>query len=310
MQEKITPHLREQSRTNKAIELQFYQDPVETQTSFPLIDPLCEDEHEAVKGVVHKYSNRALVKTSYRCAAHCRFCTRYRQIGTVEGDLNTEDINKVAKYIAGNPQIDDVILSGGDPLYTPKTTIDVLEKLRVIDTIKVFRVGTRLPVHNPRSFQTPLLERTVQLMDDIAEEKPFYMLINFQHPSELTPETRDVIKKLRKTNLTLLSQTVFLNGVNNSEETLRELFQELYHAGVTPYYIYRCDYVRGVERFVCDINEEREIMTNLRSSLSGIACPTYVVDVPGHGKVPVPLNYWEGTDLSKCKDFKGNQIQL
>jgi lysine 2,3-aminomutase len=278
MQEKITPHLREQSRTNKAIELQFYQDPVETQTSFPLIDPLCEDEHEAVKGVVHKYSNRALVK--------------------------------VAKYIAGNPQIDDVILSGGDPLYTPKTTIDVLEKLRVIDTIKVFRVGTRLPVHNPRSFQTPLLERTVQLMDDIAEEKPFYMLINFQHPSELTPETRDVIKKLRKTNLTLLSQTVFLNGVNNSEETLRELFQELYHAGVTPYYIYRCDYVRGVERFVCDINEEREIMTNLRSSLSGIACPTYVVDVPGHGKVPVPLNYWEGTDLSKCKDFKGNQIQL
>jgi len=101
-----------------------------------------------------------------------------------------------------------------------------------------------------------------------------------------------------------------LKGINNSTEILHKLFKALYYNGVIPYYIYRCDYVKGVERFVCDIEEEQKIMTELRSFLSGIACPTYVVDLPGHGKVPVPLSFWNRIDLSHVRDFKGREIQI
>ncbi|MDO8429578.1 MAG: radical SAM protein [Candidatus Daviesbacteria bacterium] len=311
MNEKVTPYLRDLALNNPAIQLQFHRSPEEDALKrFQLEDPLEEDKNEVVKGLVHKYSNRALIKVSLRCAAHCRFCTRYRQIGSAEGDLEETDIDNMATYLSSNPQIDDVILSGGDPLYAPKTTINILKKIRDISSIKVFRVGTRLPVHNPSSFESPLLKRTVNLIDEIGEKKPFFMLINFQHPNELTEETLKVVRSLRRRNITLLSQTVFLKGVNNSVDNLMELFQGLYHNGVIPYYIFRCDYVKGVERFVCDIKEEQEIMTLLRSRLSGIACPTYVVDVPGHGKIPVPLSYWDNVDLSHCRDFKGQEIPL
>lgn len=311
MQEKITPYLKELAKNNPAVRLQFYKNHQEEEL-LPVFssDPLEEDSHEIVKGLVHKYSNRALIKTTLRCAAHCRFCTRYRQVGSEEGDLQNEDIDRISSYISDNPQIDDVILSGGDPLYAPKTTIKLLNKLRAIETIKVFRVGTRLPVHNPQSFDTPLLKKAIETMDEIAEDRPFLLPINFQHPSELTKETLNVLKKLRRTNLTLLSQTVFLKGVNNSESALRELFGKLYHSGVIPYYIYRCDYVQGIERFICDIKEEQEIMTKLRSTLSGISCPTYVVDVAGQGKIPVPLGYWDNADLTKCKDYNDKNINL
>lgn len=311
MREKLTPYLRTLAEKSPAVAQQHIKNELEVYDTHSFLrDPLAEDSHEVVKGLVHKYDNRALIKATLRCAAHCRFCTRYRQIGSPEGDLKHEDVENIAKYIREHPEIDDVILSGGDPLYVPKTTMDVLKILRPINSIKVFRIGTRLPVHNPQSFDTPLLKKTVELMDEIGKERPFFVLINFQHPDELTEDTLKVVKMLRRTSATLLSQAVFLKGVNNSSEVLGNLFKELYHNGVIPYYIYRCDYAQGVERFVCDIGEEQRIMTELRSTLSGIAYPTYVVDLPGHGKVPVPLGYWDGVDLSHARDFKGQEVQI
>lgn len=115
---------------------------------------------------------------------------------------------------------------------------------------------------------------------------------------------------LKKTGATILSQTVFLKGINNSFPTLKNLFENLYWNGVTPYYIYRCDYVQGLEHFVCDIEEEIQIMTELRKVLSGIAYPTYIVDVEGKGKIPVPLNFWSPIDTSSTKDFNNKPIKL
>lgn len=311
MREKTTPYLRSLSDKYPEIALQYQQNSLEqTLQLSKLTDPLGEDEKEVVKGLVHKYDNRALIKVSHECAAHCRFCTRYREIGETEGRLTNLDIHQLSSYIQDHSEINDVILSGGDPLYTPKTTIDILETLAPIESIKVFRIGTRLPIHNPKSFTTPLLEKTLDVVDRIGKDRPFFLLLNFQHPAELTKETLDVLKMLRSKNVTLLAQTVFLKGVNNSADTLKKLFEGLYPNGVIPYYIFRCDYVKGVERFICDIEEEKEIMTEIRSSLSGIACPTYVIDVPGHGKIPVPLNYWEGTNVSSVTDFKGTRIDI
>lgn len=134
--------------------------------------------------------------------------------------------------------------------------------------------------------------------------------MHVDHPDELTSETVNALARLRRIGLILLSQTVFLKGINDDEGSLKKLFESLYHLGVIPYYIFRCDSVAGLERFVCNIQDERRIMTNLCRELSGIAVPTYVVDVPGRGKIPVPLEFWDGVDLSQCRDFDGERILI
>jgi len=309
MQEKTTPYLRELFNSSPTIARQYSQ--LEDLATFSLEnrDPLEEDAHEVTKGLVHKYTNRALVKTSYRCAAHCQFCTRTRQIGSPSGDLTPENEANIVTYIRAHTEIDDVIFSGGDPLYTPNVTLRLLRQVSEVPSVKVLRIGTRLPVHNPDSFNTLPLQNVVEEIDKIAQEKPFFVLINFQHPDEMTPKTMGVVSKLKETGATLLSQTVFLKDINDDEEVLYKLFQGLYHSGVVPYYMYRCDYAKGLEKYICDLNKERAIMTSLRTRLSGIACPTYVVDVEGMGKIPVPLDFWQANS-EECLDFNGNCISI
>lgn len=285
MKEKITPYLKKLA-DEKAIQLQYWKDKTENDLLFN--DPLMEEQHEVVRGLVHKYPNRALLKISYQCAAHCRFCTRIRQIGDKSGNLNTEDIAAIVQYLNEHPEIDDVILSGGDPLYTPQITEAVLQAIRNISSVKVIRIGSRLPFHSPASFKTPPLKRLLALIDDIGKEKPFYLLLHIEHPAELTEESENVVRELRQLKLTLLSQSVFLKGINDDVEVLYELFKRIYHLGVIPYYIYHCDRVKGLERFYGDIEKEKEIAKELRQRLSGIACPLFVEDIEnGYGKIPV-----------------------
>jgi lysine 2,3-aminomutase len=310
MKEKFTPHINS-LLGSEAISRQYITNGTSKPEMGFAIDPLMEDDAEVVKGVVHKYSNRALIKVSYRCAAHCRFCTRFRQIGSADGDLEQEDLDRIVDYIKRTPEIDDVILSGGDPLYSPKETKYLLSELATISSVKIIRIGTRLPIHSPNSFASKLISELVEFAATVnIAAKPVHILVNIEHPDELTEATISVLKDLRKKGFTLLSQTVFLKGVNDRYEILFDLFQRLYHLGVIPYYIYRCDYVKGIEGFVVDLEKERSIMTRLKSNISGIACPTYVVDVPGHGKLPVPLNYWHVPEIDKCTDYLDTSIQL
>ena len=301
MKEKYTPYLKKQF-SNPSIAAQYLVKDTDPVDGFN--DPLHEDSNEPVKGLIHKYHNRALIKVSYKCAAHCRFCTRVRQIGT-GGEIYS--IRHIIDYLKSHTEITDVILSGGDPFYTPKQTVVLLSEIEKIDSVKAIRIGTRLPVHNPVSFNSPLV---IDVLNKICEtKKHFIVLIHVEHPDELTEETLSVIKHIKQTGATVLSQTVFLHGINNDVEILRSLFEKLYWNGVIPYYIYRCDYVKGLEQYVCDINQEVEIMTELRKTLSGVAYPTYIVDVEGTGKIPVPLSFWK-SDITKCKDFLNNKILL
>ncbi len=312
MEERITPHLQNLIRSgSSAIEIQF-KIPMqqEGEGSFES-DPLGEElRYSPVKGLVHKFENRILWKVSYRCAAHCQFCTRLRQIGSPEGDLTEDDIKRGLEYVSSHPEIDDVILSGGDPFVTPQATMHILDGLLVIPTVKVIRVDTRLPIHSPMSMSSQAVREVVEKLEAVNNEKAVYILIHVNHADELTEEVKNSIRILRKTGISLLSQSVFLKDVNDNAQTLAILFKELYHLRVIPYYIYRCDYAQGLESFICDLDKERDIMTELRSTLSGIAVPTYVVDVAGRGKIPVPLKYWNVSDLSKCTDFDGNPISL
>lgn len=284
MKEKITPFLKKLSKS-EAIRKQYFKP--ENEANFEYNDPLMEEKHEMVKGLVHKYPNRALIKVSYQCAAHCRFCTRIRQIGSKEGDLSDENIENIRNYLIENPQIDDVILSGGDPLYTPKITLKLLRAIKVIPSVKVLRIGTRLPLHSPKSLESELVKAVLDEVNEIGKNKPFYILLHIDHPDELTTETEAVICNLRKLNITLLSQTVFLKEINDNFEVLYKLFTQLYHIGVIPYYLYHCDKVSGLERFEVEKSKEKQTAKQLREKLSGIACPLLVEDLEnGYGKIP------------------------
>lgn len=309
MREKLTKYLKELS-ANKNIGKQYLVEEYSIQDGHVYTDPLMEDDHEVVKGLIHKYKNRALIKVSYHCAAHCRFCTRIRQIGTDTGTLTDADIDNIIAYLVAHPEIDDVILSGGDPFYTPHITEALLTKLKDIESVKVLRIGTRLPVQSPISFSSKPILRLLELVKQVASEKPFYILVHIEHPDELTPEVLSLFKTLRQQCVTLLSQTVFLKGINDDVETLYQLFRTLYHNGVTPYYLYHCDKVAGLENFAVPLEAEIEIATELHRRLSGIACPRFVIDVNnGYGKLPVPLAYFSA-DVTVASDIVGTSIRL
>ncbi len=306
MKEKISPYLRDYLHL-PAVAAQYVAEAGE-ETLADYNDPLREDAHEPVKGLVHKYGTRALIKVSYQCASHCRFCTRIRQIGRPEGTLREEDFGPILAYLAAHPGIEEIILSGGDPLYTPKITATLLERLILLPQIKVFRIGTRLPLHLPRAVAHPSLAPLLNLVDAAGREKPFFILLHINHPDELSPESLAAIRGLRCLHVTLLSQTVFLRGVNDDAAVLTDLFTQLYHAGVIPYYLYHCDAVRGLERFVVPLQKEIEIVQRLHAGLSGIACPRHVIDVEdGYGKVPLPSGFWPYS-LEGGEDFSGGEI--
>lgn len=309
--EKITPHLKKLIKNGSdAVYRQFVSsDPGnKAGREFASFDPLNEENYIPVKGIIHKYSNRVLWRLSYKCAAHCQFCTRRRQIGDDSGNLTKKDINKGLEYISNHKEVEEVILSGGDPLFSPKILDYVLENLIKIDSIKSLRIGTRLPIHLPQMFDSPILIKTINNLSKYSKKLPIYILIHINHPDELTKESKDIIKKLRNKGLILMSQTVFLKDINDNMITFNKLFREIYFLGIIPYYIFRCDYVKGLESFICDIKKEQQIMTELTKTLSGIAVPKYVIDVAGKGKIPVPLDFWDGVGLTKCRDFEDKEV--
>ncbi len=284
MKQKITPYLQS-LLSSPAIAAQYVSQAAETNCSIPN-DPLDEDAHEVVRGLVHKYPNRALIKVSYRCAAHCRFCTRIRQIGDPMGTLSTQDIDPIIHYLNDHPAIDEVILSGGDPLITPRVSLILLERISILPTIKVIRVGTRLPFQSPESLYSKSIGKLLDHLGLIGQTKPVYLMLHIEHPDELTLEARECIQMLRARHIMLLSQTVFLKNINDHVDTLHTLFTELHHLGVIPYYLFHCDDVLGLDQFHGDIRREQKIANQLRDTLSGIACPLYVQD-SAHGKIPL-----------------------
>jgi lysine 2,3-aminomutase len=311
MREKLTPYLKKLAH-HPGIERQYVmQESGGHQTSYN--DPLLEDEHEVVKGLVHKYPNRALIKVSYQCAAHCRFCTRIRQIGNASGTLKQPDLLKIKNYLEHHPEIEDVILSGGDPFLTPKLTLSLLELIWPIKSVKVMRIGSRLALQAPKSIKNVMVKEVLAKIKEIGKRKPFYILLHVNHPDELSEEAILAIKSLKNSSgATLLSQTVFLQGVNMDFNVLHQLFKQLYFTGVIPYYLYHCDQVKGLEKFTGDIEVEKSIMRKLRTSLSGIAYPTYIVDLEeDFGKFPVDLGMviTKGKKAKRCDQAHGHQEQ-
>jgi len=302
LQSRLSSHLAKLTKTCPEIRRQFVASGLEgkDEDAKMMDDPLLEENFTVCRGLVHKYKNRVLLLMTLNCAAYCRFCTRRRKVSDIKkGLLSDQDIKNIIAYLKGHPEIKEVVVSGGDPLTMPDLLKKILEKISRLPSVKIIRVGSRLAVANPR-----LINQKVLAALKTVKKQPLYLMVHFEHPKEITPATIQAIKKLRSVSTMILSQSVFLKGVNDSVETLYQLFSRLVEIGVKPYYIFRCDPVKGAEHFIADFKKEIEIMTELRKRLSGLAYPTYVIDAPaGSGKIPVPLNFWD-FDEKKYKDFE------
>ncbi|PIS22482.1 arginine 2,3-aminomutase [candidate division WWE3 bacterium CG08_land_8_20_14_0_20_41_10] len=300
----ISPHLKSLAKKSKAVHAEFYPSPQEECVSTKsFLDPLMEDQFVKTRGLVHKYPNRVLIELTLSCASYCRFCTRRRMVSDIKKLILTEkDVDNMYKYLQSQPDVNEVVISGGDPFTVPVILKYALQKFNALKSITIIRIHTRVPVSNPHLIKPSFYTTLKQV------KKPLYISIHFEHPDEITKATVAVINKLKACGATLLSQSVFLKGVNDDYETLYKLFRRLPELGILPYYIYRCDPVAGAEHFIVPFAKELEITTKLRANLSGIACPTYVIDTPnGSGKIPVPLNFWEFNKTS-FHDFLGKKI--
>lgn len=255
-------------------------------------DPLGEDTHSPVPGLVHRYPDRVLLLVTNFCSVYCRYCTRARMVGSVgERSIRKHDLEKAIDYIAATPVIRDVLLSGGDPLSLDDERLDwILSRLRAIPHVEFIRIGSKQPVVQPQRI-TPALTRILK------RYHPLWMSLHFTHPDELTPEVAEACGRLADAGIPLGSQTVLLKGVNDDVETMKSLVQGLLKIRVRPYYLYQCDPISGSAHFRTPVAKGIEIIRGLRGHTTGYAVPTYVIDAPeGGGKIPVAPDYVTGRD--------------
>ena len=269
------------------------------------IDPLSEDSDSPVPGIVHRYPDRVLFLVTGICAVYCRYCTRSRMVGPANGEyeFNTKQWELAVDYISQTPSIRDVLLSGGDPLVLSDERLEwLISRLRAIKHVEFLRIGTKIPVVLPQRI-------TPDLVKMLKRYHPLWMSLHFIHPDELTPEVKQACDRLADAGIPLGSQTPLLEGVNDSLEVARELFQGLLRIRVKPYYLYQADLVVGTSHFRTPVSKAMEIMQGLRGHTSGYAVPTYAIDVPGGGgKIPVlpDSNLVREGDYILLRNYEGN----
>jgi lysine 2,3-aminomutase len=251
-------------------------------------DPLGEGHLSPVPGIVHRYPDRVLLKLTHVCPVYCRFCFRREVVGPAgPRTMSGEVLETALAYIAATPAVWEVILTGGDPLMLSARRIaEVTRRLAAIPHVRVLRWHTRIPVVEPERVTAGLVRALG------ASDRAVYVALHANHPRELTIAARAACARLVNAGIPLLSQTVLLKGINDDVETLAQLMRAFVEARVKPYYLHHLDKAPGTSHFRVPIAEGQRLMRALRGRLSGLAQPTYVLDIPGgHGKVPVGPGY-------------------
>lgn len=251
-----------------------------------LLDPLHEDEDSPVPGLTHRYPDRVLLLITDMCSMYCRHCTRRRFAGQKDDETPVDYIQQAIDYIARTPQVRDVLLSGGDALMVSDAKLEsIIKKLREIPHVEIIRIGSRVPVVCPQRI-------TDKLVDMLKQYHPIWLNTHFNHPDEITAESKAACEKLANAGIPLGNQSVLLRGVNDCVNIMKRLVHKLVMMRVRPYYIYQCDLSMGLEHFRTPVSKGIEIIEGLRGHTSGYAVPTFVVDAPGGGgKTPVMPTY-------------------
>ncbi|GBR50212.1 lysine 2,3-aminomutase [Neokomagataea thailandica NBRC 106555] len=252
------------------------------------IDPIGDDALSPVPGIVHRYEDRALLKPLLICPLYCRFCFRREHVGPDGGLLSEADLTRALSWIADHQQIREIILTGGDPLMlSPRRLKHIITELSAIPHVETIRIHSRVPVADPARL-------TPELLDALETDRAMWLVAHINHARELTPEARAGIRNILSRAIPVLSQSVLLRGVNDTEESLEALLRALVTARIKPYYLHHLDSAPGTAHFHVPIEEGQALLARLRGRVTGLAWPTYVLDIPGgKGKVPIGPNYLE-----------------
>lgn len=283
---RINPYFLEVVRkAGEPLSRQVFPDPAELDDRFGFEDPLGEEEHSPVPNLTHRYPDRVLFLVTTECAVYCRFCTRKRKAGRT-GLVTPETIEAGLAYIEKHTEVRDVLVSGGDPLTLSDAGLEeILGRLRSIQHVEIIRIGTRIPGVMPGRV-------TPALAGILKKAHPLYLNLHFNHPAEMTEEVQDACAMLADAGIPMGSQTVLLKGINDDPEVLETLFRALIRMRIRPYYLLQADQTRGTSHFWTPIETGLEIMRKLTGHVSGLAVPTFVIDLPGGGgKVPLFPDY-------------------
>ncbi|NTV14209.1 MAG: KamA family radical SAM protein [Desulfobulbaceae bacterium] len=264
-------------------------------------DPLGEDCHSPVPGLIHRYPDRVLFLVTDYCSSYCRYCTRSRMVGKRRG-YSKARWQKAIAYISANPQIRDVLISGGDPLTLPDHQLEwLLSQLHAIEHVEMIRIGTKTPIVLPQRI-------TSELVNMLKQFHPLWLSVHCTHPDELTPEAQQAFARLADAGIPLGSQTVLLAGINDSVATMKKLMHGLVKNRVKPYYLYQCDPILGSSHFRTPVSKGLEIYQGMRGHTTGYAVPNYVIDAPGGGGkiplIPETVVGRDGNDLL-LKNYEG-----
>jgi lysine 2,3-aminomutase len=269
-------------------------------------DPLEEKRESVVPGLVHRYADRVLMVLTDLCPMLCRHCTRKREWKNGFWVRSAEEIEAMLNYIRKNKSVRDVIISGGDPLTLSTQRLeDVISNLRKIEHVEIIRIGTRFPVVLPQRIDD-------EFCSMLSKYAPIWMNTHFNHPNEITPDSAAAVDRLIKAGVPVNNQSVLLKGVNDSVAIQTKLCQGLLKIRVRPYYLYQCDEIQGTEHLRTTVETGLRIMQGMWGHTSGLAVPTFVVDLPqGGGKVPVLPNYLQSRPSEELvfKNYQGKYFR-
>jgi len=268
-----------------------------------LDDPIGDDRHSPVPCVVHRYPDRALLLPLKVCAVYCRYCFRREALGGDDAALLSDDaLQRAYDYIASQPGIWEVVLSGGDPLVlSPRRLGSILSSLGAIPHVRVLRIHSRVPLVAPEKI-------TKELVWTLRCAAPLFVVVHTNHPDEFTPGGDAALARLVDGGTPLLSQSVLLKGVNDDPQTLERLLRRCVENRVKPYYLHHLDRAPGTARFRVPIARGRELTEALRGRVSGLCRAEYVIDIPGgHGKAPLAAAFAANTDDGgwRIRDHRG-----
>ncbi len=268
-----------------------------------LADPIGDATHSPVKGVVHRYADRVLLKAVAVCPVYCRFCFRREMIGPgQENTLSPRDLDVALAYIEAHPEIREVILTGGDPfILSPRRIAELTQRLAAIGSVKIIRWHTRVPMVDP----SRVTDEMVAALH--APGATTWVAVHANHAREFAPEARAAIARLVEGGIALASQSVLLKGVNDDVESLTVLMQAFLTNRIKPYYLHHPDLAPGTSHFRLGIEEGLALMRGLRARVSGLAMPAYMLDIPGgFGKVPLESDHLEKTATGhRVRDHAG-----
>lgn len=274
----LTPYMDEliKNTNSRALQKQFLPNNQVNNYQFSQ-DYLREDKYMPVPNLIHRYKSKAVILATNQCACYCQFCTRQRI--TNRNEINLDNLDEILDYVKKHSEIEDILVSGGDPLIlSTDTIVTILQEIEKINSVKIIRIGTRIPITLPQRINT-------ELISELKNFNHLYINIHINHPDELTLDSRNAILLLANAGIPLGSQSVLLKGVNDDYDILKSLFQQLIQIKVKPYYLYQCDKIQGCEDFIVDIRKGIDIINKLCNQISGFAVPKFVVDTPEMGKM-------------------------